>query len=88
MQFANSYSNQFEMPLLFYVLTILAIMTRHADFLFVVLSWAWVVLRLMQAFVHVTTNNVRMRGLWFGISAIVLMIMWAIFMVRIVLGLP
>ena len=87
-QFADSYRNQFEMPVLFYVLTVLAIMTRHADLVFVVLAWVWVVMRLMQAYVHVTDNNVKMRGLWFGVSAIVLMIMWAIFIVRILLGLP
>mgnify|MGYP002652039218 CR=1 FL=1 len=38
-QFANSFSNQFELPVLFYVLTILAMFTKHADFLFVVLAW-------------------------------------------------
>jgi hypothetical protein len=32
-QFAYSFSNQFELPVLFYVLTILEIITRHADLL-------------------------------------------------------
>jgi len=87
-QFANCFRNQFECPVLFYVLTILAMATRHADFLFVVLAWVFVLTRLVHAYVHVTSNNLRMRGLWFGVGALVLFIMWVIFIVRILLGLP
>ena len=86
--YGNSFSNQFELPVLFYVLTILAMMTRHADFLFVVLAWIFVLFRVLQACVHVTSNNVRFRGGWYGIAAIVLLIMWLIFIVKILLGLP
>jgi hypothetical protein len=87
-QFANAFSNQFELPVLFYVLTILSIITRHADFIFVVLAWIFVVFRILQAVVHVTSNNVRLRGAFYGVGALVLLAMWIIFMVRILLGLP
>ena len=86
--FANCFSNQFELPVLFYVLTILAIMTRHADLLFVLLAWIFVALRVLQALVHVTSNDVRLRGGFFGVGAIVLLVMWLIFIVKIMLGLP
>ena len=88
LQIANAAHNQLELPLLFYVLTILAIMTRHADILFVVLSWIFVLSRLGHAYVHVTSNRVPRRGGIFGIGLLVLMIMWLIFIVRILLGLP
>src|SRR5215813_13797185 len=58
-QIQNAYHNQLELPTLFYVLTILAIITRHGDLLFVVMAWVFVVLRCLQAFVHVTNNGVR-----------------------------
>lgn len=87
-QFAYSFSNQFELPILFYVLTVLSVLTRHADLVFVVLAWIFVGFRAMQAFVHVTNNNVRMRGTYYGLGALVLVVMWLIFIVRIVLGLP
>lgn len=87
-QVANNFRNQFEMPVLFYVLTILAIITRHADLLFVVMAWIFVLSRLIHAYIHVTSNNLRMRGAWFGVGAAVLFIMWIIFIVRIMLGLP
>ena len=87
MQVRNSYLNQLELPLLFYVLTILAIMTKHADLLFVIMAWIFVLSRLMHAYVHVTSNNVSQRGVWFGVGAFTLAIMWGIFIVRIMLGL-
>jgi hypothetical protein len=83
---ANSYHNQLELPLLFYVLTILAYITRHAGLLFVLLAWVFVTMRLLQALVHVTSNRVPVRGAFFGASAIVLAIMWAIFAIEILLG--
>jgi hypothetical protein len=86
--FGNSFSNQFELPVLFYVLTILAMMTKHADLLFVLLAWVFVAFRILQAFVHVTNNNVPFRGGYYGVAALVLLIMWLIFIIRIMLGLP
>ena len=88
LQIANAAHNQLELPLLFYVLTILSIMTRHADILFVVLSWIFVLSRLGHAYIHVTSNRVPRRGAIFGIGLLVLMIMWLIFIVRILAGLP
>jgi len=85
-QVANAFHNQLELPILFYVLTILAWITRHADLLFVVMAWIFVALRLVQAYIHVTDNDVRRRGLAFIVGAIVLTLMWAIFMIRILLG--
>ena len=87
-QFGYAFSNQFELPVLFYVLAILAITTHPADLLYVLLAWVVVVLRIMQAGVHVTSNNVRYRGGFYGAGAIVLVVMWLIFIVRIVLALP
>lgn len=88
LQVTNAAHNQLEIPVLFYVLTIFAIITRHADILFVVMAWIFVLLRLVHAYVHVTSNELSLRGGVFGLSLLVLMLMWVIFIVRIVLGLP
>jgi len=82
-QFANSFANQFELPVLFYVLTILEIVTHNADLPFVVLAWAFVAMRILQAVVHVTSNNVRLRGAYYGVGAFVLFVMWVIYIVRV-----
>jgi hypothetical protein len=87
LQVAYAFSNQFELPILFYVLTILAYITHLADLIFVVLAWIFVLFRILQAFVHVTNNNIRVRGAMFGVAALVLAIMWVRYIVE-VLTLP
>src|SRR5450830_1085162 len=69
-QVAYSFSNQFELPVLFYVLTILEIITRHADLVFVVLAWIFVLMRFAQAYVHTTRNVVLRRGTFYVVGGI------------------
>jgi hypothetical protein len=85
-QAANAFSNQFELPVLFYVLTILVWVTRHAGYVFVILAWVFVILRILQAYVHVTSNAVRFRGGFYFVGAIVLMVMWALYIVEVLTG--
>jgi len=85
-QIANAFHNQLELPMLFYVLTILAWDTRHAGTVFVALAWVFVLLRVIQAVIAVTDNHVRRRGAAFILGAIVLAIMWANYMMDILIG--
>ena len=86
MQIGNNYNNQLQLPVLFYVLVILAWITRKADLLFVVLSWVFVISRIVHAYVHTTTNEMQVRFYAFASGAAVLLIMWAIFALRILLS--
>jgi hypothetical protein len=83
---ANSYHNQFEMPVLFYVLVVLAIIVRKADLLFVIMSWIFVLCRIVHAYIHTTSNHVGHRFYAFLASNLVLLVMWIIFAVRILVG--
>ncbi len=85
LQAAYAYSNQFELPVLFYLLTILVIITKQADLAFVLLAWVFVVLRILQAWVYVTGNNIRYRALYFAAGAVVLTVMWVSFARHILL---
>jgi len=82
-QVSNAYGNQFELPVLFFVLVALAIITRKADLLFVVMSWMFVVTRLFHAGIHVTSNRIQHRFTVFLIGAIILILMWIIYALRI-----
>jgi hypothetical protein len=82
-QLANAFANQFELPVLFYVLTILEYVTHLAGIVFVVLAWVFVISRLLHAYVHVTSNIVRTRGALYGVGAFVLIIMWVIYIVEV-----
>lgn len=87
-QIANAYHNQLELPVLFYLLTILAIVTRKADLLFVLLAWLFVLSRLAHAFIHVTGNHLGRRFAAFVVGVTVLAVMWLVFLLRILFGLP
>ncbi|MGH6663351.1 MAG: MAPEG family protein [Pseudolabrys sp.] len=88
LQVGNCLANQFELPALFYVLTILEIITRHADLVFVVLAWIFVLSRVVHAYIHTTSNRVMRRGTVYGVGVLALITMWIVFMVRILLELP
>ncbi len=79
----NSYNNQFQLPVLFYVVSILAYMLRKADLLFIVLSWAFVATRAAHAYIHVTSNHVSRRFNAFATGFAVLVVMWIILAMRI-----
>jgi hypothetical protein len=84
-QIGNCFSNQFEIPLLFYVLIALALPLRHADFVIVLLSWVFVVTRFAHAGIFVTSNDVRSRSLaWFA-GVVVVLAMWIYFALKILL---
>jgi hypothetical protein len=84
-QIANCFSNQFEIPVLFYILIALALPLRHADLVIVVLSWIFVITRFVHAGIFVTSNNVPQRGLAWFVGVVVLLVMWIYFALRMML---
>lgn len=80
---ANAFSNQFELPVLYFALLPLAIITRKADVLFVVLSWVFVLSRIVHAGAYVTTNNLMIRFPAYMVGALALAAMWVVFAIRI-----
>jgi hypothetical protein len=85
-QIGNCFENQFEIPVLFYVLVVLAITAKKADLLFVVMEWLFVATRLAHAYVFTTSNYVPLRGQFFIVGTIILFLMWVIFAIQIFAG--
>lgn len=83
---SNSYHNQYELPVLFYVLVAFAMITRKADLIFVVLSWVFVISRLVHAYIHTTSNYVPRRFFVYAFGLLVLVIMWVYFAIQILAG--
>jgi len=84
-QFGNCFKNQFELPVLFYVLIALALPLRRADLFIVLMSWVFVVTRFAHAGIFVTSNNVGQRSLaWFA-GVLVLFAMWIYFALKLLL---
>jgi hypothetical protein len=53
----------------------------------VLLSWLFVLTRVLHALVHVTTNNVPRRFVIFVAGAAILAVMWLIFAATVLFGL-
>jgi hypothetical protein len=84
-QIGNCFKNQFEMPVLFYILIALALPLRHADLVIVALSWVFVVTRFVHAGIFVTSNDLNYRSLaWFA-GVLVVFVMWVYFALKILL---
>jgi hypothetical protein len=81
----NCFRNQFEVPMMFYVLVALALPLRHADLVFVLLSWVFVLTRYVHAGVFTTSNNMKQRFLAYLSGVLVLLAMWIYFALRILL---
>ena len=62
MQIGNAFHNQLETPLIFYVLTLISLVTGTADSILWVLSWMFVLARIAHAYVHVTSNRIDQWG--------------------------
>jgi hypothetical protein len=85
-QVGNSYRSQFELPALFYLVSMLSLFTARASVLLVVLAWLFVVSRLLHALIHVTTNNVARRFFLFLAGAVILTLMWIVYGVDLYFG--
>ena len=81
----NCYRNQFELPVLFYALIALALPIRHADLVIVILSWVFVITRLIHAGVFVSSNDLGRRSMAWLAGALVLLVMWVYFALKILL---
>jgi hypothetical protein len=84
-QIGNCYRNQFELPLLFYALIAIALPLRHVDLFMVLMSWVFVVTRLIHAGIFVTSNDLQRRFLAWLSGVLVLFAMWIYFALRILL---
>ena len=84
-QIGNCYRNQFELPVLFYVLIALALPLRRVDDIILLLSWIFVISRLVHAGVFVTSNDLGRRSTAWIAGGLVLLVMWLYFALKILL---
>jgi hypothetical protein len=85
-QIANCFHNQLELPVLFYVVVALILITSTNSILFVLLAWAFVIARLVHAAIHTGSNRIDRRFYAMALSAAFLIAMWVIFAIRILLA--
>lgn len=70
--------NLFEIPVLFYVALIVLYVTDLSNGLYLGLAWAFVLLRYVHGFIHVTYNRVLHRFAVYFMGTLLLWVIWAI----------
>jgi len=73
---AANFSNQFETPVLFFALILIAIHVGATGYVMAVLAWAYVATRIVHTLVHTGTNSLKQRALVFAAGAACLFFMW------------
>jgi hypothetical protein len=72
----RNYMNLLELPVLFYVISLLLIITQQATPAMRALAWIYVGLRIAHSLVHLTFNHVMVRLLVFAASNFLLVALW------------
>lgn len=83
---SNSFDNQFQLPLLFFVGALTALLFGLLDWFIVGLAWLFVFLRYLHAAIHVTTNRVYRRFTAYVAGLAVLALFWLWLVLRLLLA--
>ena len=83
---SNNFDNQFQLPVLFYVVALLALWSGGTNWAEVILAWLFVALRYAHAAIHVTTNRVHVRFAVYTAGLAVLCVLWLLVLLRILLS--
>lgn len=73
---AANFSNQFETPVLFFALVLIAIHVGATGYVMAALAWAFVATRVVHTLIHTGTNRLQQRALVFAAGAACLFLMW------------
>ncbi len=82
----NSYHNQFQLPVLFYVAVLFALALGKVSTVFTVLAWLFVASRIVHAVIYIRFNDVVRRFRAFVAGLGILMAMWAVLAFEVLAG--
>jgi hypothetical protein len=85
---SNSFDNQFQLPVLFYLAALLTLWSGSTGWVEVLLGGLFVALRYVHAGIHVTTNRVYRRFAVYCAGLVVLALLWLWLVLRLVILAP
>jgi hypothetical protein len=83
---SNSIANQFETPILFFVLSLVFFSIKSVDVTVLVLCCAYVASRIVHAYIHVTSNYVPKRLSVFMVGCVILIVLVVLAMKGLLFG--
>ena len=79
----DNLQNQFELPILFYLLVVLVLIFHYESAALIWLSWVFVASRYAHAFIHIKSNHIGYRLGSFLIGFISVIVMYVIFILNL-----
>ena len=73
---AANFSNQFETPVIYFALVMLAMETGATGYAMAMLAWLYVATRVIHTLIHIGPNKLPVRGAVYGIGVVALFCMW------------
>ncbi len=67
---SDNLKNLFELPVIFYFLSIFLYLTNQVDQVYLIASWSFVVFRIFHSIVHCTFNLIMLRFSLYLVSAL------------------
>ncbi len=80
---ARSLINQFELPVLFFLVCTLLYVTAGVNHVGVAIAWLFVLSRYAHAWVHVTSNRLRIRQRLFVFGFVLNFSLWLLFAIHL-----
>ena len=72
----RNFNNQFEIPVLFYVVTLAYLHFNIADGVALTLAWGFVISRCAHSFIHLRHNHILHRLLAFWSGVLIVLVLW------------
>ncbi len=73
---SQNYNNLLELPVLFYVICLAALILNREIEYFIIYAWIYVALRYIHSLIHITYNHILHRLTVFAASCVILISMW------------
>jgi len=80
---SRCFNNMFELPVLFYVVCTLFIVSNIHSTVAIVLAWLFVLVRVVHTVVHLTYNNVLHRMIIYLVGSALVVALWVHLMVSV-----
>lgn len=79
LRWGDNLQNQFELPILFYVIVIVLSITQQVDIFYIIGAWVFVISRYVHSYVHISKNHIGQRLTSFLVGFFTLILMWLYF---------
>jgi hypothetical protein len=82
----QNYSNQFELPVLFYAVVLLLYVSHSANIYQLCLLWGFVLSRVVHSLIHIRLNRLLWRRNSFTVGFFLLLASWILLLIQLIQG--